>query len=286
MDDEATAVAEDAPDAQQDAPQDAPDAQQQTAPSKRKTPVDDDEAPEVIARCLGAGGEFDLGDRARKKRFSAVDLQSERAEADDGVERVLCGYELASGVLLCSSGSVVGFRGGAVVNAANEGCQGGGGVDGAITAAGGDALADARAALPAIDADGFRRCATGDAVVTAGGDLAADHCIHAVGPNYGWLERGDGEDEEAALARGDALLAGAYAASMARAAEVGATTVAFSLLSAGIFRGARSLAAVLAIAVAAVARGAYPGLERVHLVAFTPREQKTLAQAAQRHFLS
>ena len=280
MDDEATASAEDAPDAQQ---QTAP----QTSAGKRKTPGDDDEAPEVIARCLGAGGEFDLGDgRARKKRFSAVDLQSQRAEADDGVERVLCGYELASGVLLCSSGSVVGFRGGAVVNAANEGCQGGGGVDGAITAAGGDALADARAALPAIDADGFRRCATGDAVVTAGGDLAADHCIHAVGPNYGWLERGDGEDEEAALARGDALLAGAYAASMARAAEVGATTVAFSLLSAGIFRGARSLAAVLAIAVAAVARGAYPGLERVHLVAFTPREQKTLAQAAQRHFLS
>jgi O-acetyl-ADP-ribose deacetylase (regulator of RNase III) len=280
MDDEATASAEDAPDAQQ---QTAP----QTSAGKRKTPVED-EAPEVIARCLGAGGEFDLGDgRARKrKRFSAVDLQSERAEADDGVERVLCGYELASGVLLCSSGSVVGFRGGAVVNAANEGCQGGGGVDGAITAAGGDALADARAALPAIDADGFRRCATGDAVVTAGGDLAADHCIHAVGPNYGWLERGDGEDEEATLARGDALLAGAYAASMARAAEVGATTVAFSLLSAGIFRGARSLAAVLAIAVAAVARGAYPGLERVHLVAFTPREQKTLAQAAQRHFLS
>ena len=279
MDDEATAVAEDAPDAQT-----AP----HTSAGKRKTPGDDDEAPEVIARCLGAGGEFDLGDgRARKrKRFSAVDLQSERAEADDGVERVLCGYELASGVLLCSSGSVVGFRGGAVVNAANEGCQGGGGVDGAITAAGGDALADARAALPGIDADGVRRCATGDAVVTAGGDLAADHCIHAVGPNYGWLERGDGEDEEAALARGDALLAGAYAASMARAAEVGATTVAFSLLSAGIFRGARSLAAVLAIAVAAVARGAYPGLERVHLVAFTPREQKTLAQAAQRHFLS
>ena len=279
MDDEATAVAEDAPDAQT-----AP----HTSAGKRKTPGDDDEAPEVIARCLGAGGEFDLGDgRARKrKRFSAVDLQSQQAEADDGVERVLCGYELASGVLLCSSGSVVGFRGGAVVNAANEGCQGGGGVDGAITAAGGDALADARAALPAIDADGVRRCATGDAVVTAGGDLAADHCIHAVGPNYGWLERGDGDDEEAALARGDALLAGAYAASMARAAEVGATTVAFSLLSAGIFRGARSLAAVLAIAVAAVARGAYPGLERVHLVAFTPREQKTLAHAAQRHFLS
>ena len=72
----------------------------------------------------------------------------------------------------------------------------------------------------------------------------------------------------------------------ARAKEEQCKTVAFSLLSAGIFRGRQSLATILAISVGAVADGAYEGLERVHLVAFTPREQKTLAQAAQRHFLS
>ena len=69
--------------------------------------------------------------------------------------------------------------------------------------------------------------------------------------------------------RGDALLRSAYV-SMARAKEEKCKTVAFSLLSAGIFRGRQSLDTILAISVGAVADGAYEGLERVHLVAFTP----------------
>ena len=226
---------------------------------------------------------------AKRRRVSAVEVMARKALDDDGVDEVLCGYELSHGVLLCSRGSVVHFRGDAVVNAANEGCQGGGGVDGAITSAGGEALAEARAALPCLEGDAYRRCATGGAVVTIGGDLAAGHCVHAVGPNYDRLPApasGDGEDDDEAadFARGDALLGSAYAAAMARAAAVGAKSVAFSLLSAGIFRGARSLDAVLGVAVASIAEAAYPGLERVHLVAFTPQEQKALARAAARRF--
>ena len=60
--------------------------------------------------------------------------------------------------------------------------------------------------------------------------------------------------------------------------------MAFSLLSAGIFRGRQSLDTILAISVGAVADGAYAGLERVHLVAFTPAEQRKLKAAAAGRF--
>ena len=83
--------------------------------------------------------------------------------------------------LVLAMGSVVNFTGSAVVNAANEGCLGGGGVDGAITAAGGKALAEARKALPVLDKK-RTRCPTGECVVTISGDLKAkDYCLHAVG---------------------------------------------------------------------------------------------------------
>ena len=62
----------------------------------------------------------------------------------------------------------------AIVNAANSGLSGGGGVDGAIHRAAGPALAPAaRAAGP---------CPTGHAVMTPGFRLRAGHVIHAVGP--------------------------------------------------------------------------------------------------------
>ena len=58
------------------------------------------------------------------------------------------------------------------------------GVDGAISDAGGKALARARQALPVLD-NKQTRCPTGDAKITISGDLKArDYCIHAVGPNY------------------------------------------------------------------------------------------------------
>ena len=111
-----------------------------------------------------------------------------------GDSTVLGAYELPYGVLYISQGSVVTFPGDAIVNAANTGCQSGGGVDGAITSAGGRGLREARAKLPVLDGgDSYfgDRCRVGDAVVTAGGDLAAKWCVHAVGPDY-YFEMADG----------------------------------------------------------------------------------------------
>ena len=191
----------------------------------------------------------------------------------------LARHALKYGELVVSKGSVLDAHVGALVNAANEGCQGGGGVDGAITSAGGDLLAEKREALPCLEGSDWRRCNTGDAVVTSGGpfgSLRCDAVIHAVGPNYHSLPDGEGDE----LERGDALLRSAYVSSMARAKEEKCKTVAFSLLSAGIFRGGRSLDDVLHIAVEALRDACFEGLERVHLVAFSEAEQDVLQRVA------
>lgn len=105
----------------------------------------------------------------------------------------------------------------AVVNAANRGMRGGGGVDGAIHRAGGPAiLEDCIARFP----DGLE---TGQAGWTTAGDLPARWVIHVVGPNYGAGERDP------------LLLTSCYANALGVADELGAQSVAFPLVSAGIY---------------------------------------------------
>ena len=105
----------------------------------------------------------------------------------------------------------------AVVNAANSRMRGGGGVDGAIHRAGGPAvLEDCKRRFP----DGL---ATGDAGWTTAGEMPAEWVIHVVGPNYraGQTDR--------------SLLTSCYARALEVADELGARTVAFPLVSAGIY---------------------------------------------------
>lgn len=183
-------------------------------------------------------------------------------------------FPLAHGVLCVSSGSVVEFSGDVVVNAANRGCQNGGGVDGAIIRQGGYVLRKARSDLRLINLAGDR-CRTGEAVITVGGGLRCTWCVHAVGPNYAEeMRRGRTMDEC------DALCARAYAAAMKLAQEKGAKAVGFSLLCAGIFRGEQSLENVLREGVVAIQGAAYPGLQEVHLVCFTDEELSTLLAVA------
>jgi O-acetyl-ADP-ribose deacetylase (regulator of RNase III) len=113
-------------------------------------------------------------------------------------------------------GDLTRFAADAVVNAANSALAGGGGLDGAIHAAGGPQIAEELRA--------YEGCPTGSAVVTGGGRLPARWVVHAVGPIWRGGERGEPE-----------LLASAYRNALRLAEEAGAVTVGLPALSAGIY---------------------------------------------------
>jgi O-acetyl-ADP-ribose deacetylase (regulator of RNase III) len=110
----------------------------------------------------------------------------------------------------------------AIVNAANSSLMGGGGVDGAIHAAAGpELLAECRE----LRRTKFRRGITpGYCVATGAGKLPARWVIHTVGPVWSPLD-----DHSYTLRQ-------CYQKSLAVADELGARSVAFPLISAGLFR--------------------------------------------------
>ena len=134
----------------------------------------------------------------------------------------------------------------AVVNAANRGMRGGGGVDGAIHRAGGPAvLEDCRERFP-------HGLGTGQAGWTTAGAMPARWVIHVVGPNYGMGERDR------------SLLTSCYANALAVADELGALTLAFPLVSAGIYAWPRADAIAAAVD---TLRDTPSGVEEARLVA-------------------
>lgn len=140
----------------------------------------------------------------------------------------------------------------AVVNAANSTLLGGGGVDGAIHRRGGpDILAECRRLRAESYPGGLP---TGQAVATTAGNLPARWVIHTVGPVYA-----GGED------RSDRL-ASAYRESLRVADELGARTVAFPAISAGVYGWPVPDAARIAVE---TVRGAGTGVEQVRFVLFS-----------------
>jgi O-acetyl-ADP-ribose deacetylase (regulator of RNase III) len=120
----------------------------------------------------------------------------------------------------------------AIINAANAGLVGGGGVDGAIHHAGGPAIME--------ECDRIREqhggCPTGHAVETTAGKLHAKAVIHTVGPRW----RGGRHGEER-------LLASAYRSSLELAASRGYRTLAFPSISTGVYGYPVSKAAEVAL---------------------------------------
>jgi O-acetyl-ADP-ribose deacetylase (regulator of RNase III) len=143
-----------------------------------------------------------------------------------------------------------------VVNAANSSLFGGGGVDGAIHRRGGPAILRECRELRAGALPGG--LPTGQAVVTTAGNLPARWVVHTVGPVY--AKRDDRSH----------LLSSAYRESLLVAAQLGAATVAFPAISAGIYGWPADDAARIAVDTVRASRAdVEPPIEQVLFVLFS-----------------
>ena len=141
----------------------------------------------------------------------------------------------------------------AIVNAANSSLLGGGGVDGAIHRAAGPRLLAACRELRATTLpDGLP---VGDAVATEAFELPCRWVVHTVGPN-----RHAGQTDPA-------LLVSCFTRSLEVAAGLGAASLAFPAVSAGVYGW--DVREVARIAVAAVSANPAPGVDDVRFVLFS-----------------
>lgn len=137
----------------------------------------------------------------------------------------------------------------AIVNAANEGLRGGGGVDGAIHRAGGPVIKE--------ECRKIGYCPTGQAVVTSGGNLKARYVIHTVGPVYRGGNKGEAK-----------LLESAYRQSLERASERGLKSLSFPAISMGVYGYPPGEGARIALRTVMAYLKEHKGIERVRFVLF------------------
>ena len=148
----------------------------------------------------------------------------------------------------------------AIVNAANSGLRGGGGVDGAIHRIGGPAIME--------ECRKIGSCPPGRAVITTGGNLKAGYVIHAVGPIYQGGKKGE------AL-----LLKGAYRESLKLAAANRIKSIAFPAISAGAYGYPPMDGANIALATTCDYLKEHDDIEHVRFVLFNRVTYDAFAEA-------
>ncbi len=156
----------------------------------------------------------------------------------------------------------------AIVNAANEGMLGGGGVDGAIHRAAGPGLLEECKAASQIR-PGIR-CPTGESRITGGYNLPATHVIHTVGPIWR-----DGQHKE------PQLLASCYRSSLELAVKHHIRSIAFPAISCGVYGYPLEDAATVAISETKAFLDTDSTIEKVLFVAFDPTVHKALKFACE-----
>ena len=171
------------------------------------------------------------------------------------------------GRVIVTVGDITRERVEAIVNAANRSLLGGGGVDGAIHAAGGPEILKACQALRRTQySDGLP---TGEAAITTGGRLPARWVIHTVGPVSG--AHGGREAD---------LLAACYRNSLALAVAQQVKTIAFPAISTGVYGYPIRLAAEVAQSTVRTFLGRSPTPEQVIFCCFSEPDRLAYLEVA------
>lgn len=155
----------------------------------------------------------------------------------------------------------------AIVNAANSSLMGGGGVDGAIHAAGGPEILQHCKQIVARQG----RLPEGQAVATPGGRLPARYVIHTVGPVWHGGDRGEPE-----------ALASCHREAIRLADQLQLTSIAFPAISTGIFGYPVELAAPVALGSSLNALKAAAFVREVRFVPFDDKAREHFARAAEK----
>jgi len=166
-------------------------------------------------------------------------------------------------------GDITGQATDAIVNAANSGLMGGGGVDGAIHRAGGRAILEECKKILAQQG----RLPTGKAVITTGGKLRARYVIHTVGPVWHGGSRNETE-----------LLRSAYDECLKLATESKLASVSFPSISTGAYGYPVDDAAKIAVnTVVSFLKQQRTSLKEVVFVLFDSRTYESYRSALQVH---